>query len=680
MGETGCGKTRLIRFMCELQAGPDGPKNLLLMKVHGGTSYAEIEKKVKDAEKLASCNEKINVDTILFFDEANTTDAIDLIKEIMVDRRVNGRAIDPELTKLHFIAACNPYRKHTKEMIQKLESAGLGYHVSADETEDKLGSIPLRQLVYRVHPLPESMRPLVWDFGQLTDHTEELYTAQIVRRFMVSPTPDSKVRQMMPACSSSIYLERNKPILGELNMVYGQSSGGRPESHGLKYLAARVKRYPNSTSTFQLTRIAISGDVSPNNGPSVKCKVCLRTIARNHRAAVVMLDDLNHDRLRPDRAEGKLLIDVEETHGFVCLITQPTRIQTRGTKTTKTLIDVILTNQPHLFIHSGVYDPGLSDHPLVYGFMQEKVPKCKARVIKFRSAKNLNEDDFKNHLRCAPWHVGEVFDDVEDQMRYIRDLYISRDNQTTKTVPETRGTTKRQLRSTRKMINLKKKIIGRYELQESAIMASKWDHITTKLQGSDTRMLLEWAKLPTLLNRRLQDIATIIFNTVNYGYGCCTPPPPASFNVVQIYEFLLYKKNTWVILKLQLDWFKLLSRAFVKRMEQNINKAPGFKHIRTCSRHVRGKWRGTACQIFTCKKNDSNAFKFTYFRISSFPGIDNNFEKYIVAHSVTVGKMFILQPTLQYYCLFHASLRFPRRSAFLSFPCRSSFGSISFQL
>lgn len=125
------------------------------------------------------------------------------------------------------------------------------------------------------------------------------------------------------------------------------------------------------------------------------------------RQAVVMLGDLNLDRLRPDRAEGKLLIDKEETHGFECLITQPTRIQTR---------DVILTNQPNLFIHSGVYDPGLSDHPLVYGFVQEKEPKCKARVIKFRSTKNLNEDDFKNHLRCALWHVGEVFDDVEDQV------------------------------------------------------------------------------------------------------------------------------------------------------------------------------------------------------------------------------------------------------------------------
>ena len=66
---------------------------------------------MEEAEKYASCYEGINVDTILFFDEANTTDAVDLIKEIMVDRRVNGRAINPKLTRLHFIAACNPYRK-----------------------------------------------------------------------------------------------------------------------------------------------------------------------------------------------------------------------------------------------------------------------------------------------------------------------------------------------------------------------------------------------------------------------------------------------------------------------------------------------------------------------------------------------------------------------------------------
>ena len=33
MGETGCGKTRLIRYMCGLQSGPKGPRNMLLVKV-----------------------------------------------------------------------------------------------------------------------------------------------------------------------------------------------------------------------------------------------------------------------------------------------------------------------------------------------------------------------------------------------------------------------------------------------------------------------------------------------------------------------------------------------------------------------------------------------------------------------------------------------------------------------
>ena len=42
------------------------------------------------------------------------------------------------------------------------------------------GNIPLRQLVYRVLDLPHSMRPLVYDFGQLKTGTEEDYIKQIV--------------------------------------------------------------------------------------------------------------------------------------------------------------------------------------------------------------------------------------------------------------------------------------------------------------------------------------------------------------------------------------------------------------------------------------------------------------------------------------------------------------------
>ena len=46
------------------------------------------------------------------------------------------------------------------------------------------GEIPLRQLVYRVHALPESMRSLVWDFGRLQPDVEEKYICQIVKRYV----------------------------------------------------------------------------------------------------------------------------------------------------------------------------------------------------------------------------------------------------------------------------------------------------------------------------------------------------------------------------------------------------------------------------------------------------------------------------------------------------------------
>ena len=55
------------------------------------------------------------------------------------------------------------------------------------------GKIPLRQLVYRVLDLPPSMRPLVYDFGQLTTQTEEVYTKQIVLNHVRAPVSNSHV-------------------------------------------------------------------------------------------------------------------------------------------------------------------------------------------------------------------------------------------------------------------------------------------------------------------------------------------------------------------------------------------------------------------------------------------------------------------------------------------------------
>ncbi|XP_015735182.1 E3 ubiquitin-protein ligase RNF213 isoform X2 [Coturnix japonica] len=182
MGETGCGKTRLVNFLCKLRRSFLEVENMKLVKVHGGTTAEMIYARIKEAEALAIANKKQHgLDTVLFFDEANTTEAVSSIKEVLCDHTVEGKPL-VSCSGLQIIAACNPYRKHTPKMIQRLELAGLGYRVKADETKEKLGSIPLRQLVYRVHALPPSMIPLVWDFGQLNDLTEKMYIQQIVQR------------------------------------------------------------------------------------------------------------------------------------------------------------------------------------------------------------------------------------------------------------------------------------------------------------------------------------------------------------------------------------------------------------------------------------------------------------------------------------------------------------------
>ena len=69
----------------------------------------DIELRVKKAMEMAK--ENYNSHTVLFLDEANTTDAIGLIKEVMVDKMLFGKPLGIAQCGLDIIAACNPYRQ-----------------------------------------------------------------------------------------------------------------------------------------------------------------------------------------------------------------------------------------------------------------------------------------------------------------------------------------------------------------------------------------------------------------------------------------------------------------------------------------------------------------------------------------------------------------------------------------
>ena len=127
------------------------------------------------------------------------------------------------------------------------------------------------------------------------------------------------------------------------------------------------------------------------------------------------------DRMKPDLREGKILKDLEEVHNLHCLISEPTRITT----TTQTLLDVILTNRPELFRKCGVYNPEISDHCLVYGIMTEKVQQHRPKTITSRTTKITDTEKLNADLADAPWQVGDIFTNTDDQYDYWKGLFES---------------------------------------------------------------------------------------------------------------------------------------------------------------------------------------------------------------------------------------------------------------
>lgn len=198
MGETGCGKSSLLRQMCALIRAP-----LRTLIIHGGMTdqdvldwvweqykdfcqqQSRLDKFVKDLKKKYK-SEGRRVPAVpvtipyfvVFLDEVNTCDSMALFKELICDRTLQGISL-PKNFKV--IAACNPYRRRNSsaEAMKHLSvgltsSTGASTDVTTGVAED-VEHIEMKDLVYRVFPLPESMMDHVYDFGALDADTEKLY-------------------------------------------------------------------------------------------------------------------------------------------------------------------------------------------------------------------------------------------------------------------------------------------------------------------------------------------------------------------------------------------------------------------------------------------------------------------------------------------------------------------------
>ena len=125
MGETGCGKTALIRKLSELIN--NGNLKIEILNIHAGTDNKDIIKFIQnitekarnlkaEEKKIVEKSKSLGVDyeekkLWVFFDEINTCNSMGLLSEIICKHSYNGIDIDDNIV---FIAACNPYRRITR--------------------------------------------------------------------------------------------------------------------------------------------------------------------------------------------------------------------------------------------------------------------------------------------------------------------------------------------------------------------------------------------------------------------------------------------------------------------------------------------------------------------------------------------------------------------------------------
>ena len=163
MGETGCGKTSLVRYLAKTCGVP-----FHVFNFHAGVGKEEVACFVQNMEKEAANGKEVWV----FLDEINTCDYLGTINEMICHRSIKGKPLPSNLV---FIAACNPYRLRPPG---KITTAGLNGKTISDE---------FSRLVYRVHPLPETMIDFVWDYGSLSKKDERAYICRMVEGITGNP-------------------------------------------------------------------------------------------------------------------------------------------------------------------------------------------------------------------------------------------------------------------------------------------------------------------------------------------------------------------------------------------------------------------------------------------------------------------------------------------------------------
>ena len=204
MGETGCGKTSLIRKLSEMKNEGDKEK-MKILNIHAGTNDEDIinflnKKVIPEAKKISEGEAKKKKEYLeqdyywedtklwVFLDEINTCKSMGLISELMCKHTCQGSPLPKNIV---FIAACNPYRIRENKSGVNEEKIGLDIKQAHNQMKqlnqkekDMIQENKGSDLVYTVNPLPHSLLNFVFYFGALKKEDEQDYIKCIIKKVM----------------------------------------------------------------------------------------------------------------------------------------------------------------------------------------------------------------------------------------------------------------------------------------------------------------------------------------------------------------------------------------------------------------------------------------------------------------------------------------------------------------
>ena len=129
----------------------------------------------------------------------------------------------------------------------------------------------------------------------------------------------------------------------------------------------------------------------------------------------IICGDLNVNMLKP----GNCLVDLLDVYGSKNIVKSPTCFKS----SVPTLLDVVITNVPKSFQNVSCIECDLSDfHRMVCFATKMYAPVIKKRQIVYRSYKHFDENSYTNDLLNIPFHVCEIFDDVEDSYWFCQEM------------------------------------------------------------------------------------------------------------------------------------------------------------------------------------------------------------------------------------------------------------------